>query len=275
MTGAEPAQRARELARESRFLRLCRVGFFGRGLLYVLIAFLALRTGQTEDVTGIFEYLNHGAGRLVLMAIAAGLAAYGLWRLADAAFATENPGGDGRAKRLRLSAGGIGLIYLFLALQAGLILLGGNAGDSSPQRQADMVMDWPGGDVVLGLVGLGFIAGGFVQLWIARTCRFLEPLDARALSPMVRWLGRIGYAARGIVFIIVGFMLGRAATDGRSSEAGGLEQALDLLSPPLLFAIASGLFLFGLFSMVEALYRRIHEPPPPDEMKRQLADKLA
>ena len=30
----------------------------------------------------------------------------------------------------------------------------------------------------------------------------------------------------------------------------------------------------GLFSMVEALYRRIHEPPPPDEMKRELAEKL-
>jgi hypothetical protein len=273
VTGAEPVERARELARESRFLSLCRIGFFGRGLLYLLIGYLALRTGQTEDVAGIFDYLNDGAGRLLLLAIGLGLAAYGLWRLADGAFGIEHPGSTGRAKRLRIAAAVIGVIYLYLAFVAARVLLGGDS-EGSPQHQARMVLDWPGGSLVLGLVALALIASGFVQLRNAWTCSFLEPLDRRALSPLVRWLGRIGYAARGIIFLIVGFLLARAAVEGLSSKAGGMEEALDLLSRPLLFTMAIGLFLFGLFSMVEALYRRIHEPPPPEEMKRELAEKL-
>ncbi len=39
------ADRARELGRESNFLSLCRVGFIGRGVLYILIAVLVLGTG--------------------------------------------------------------------------------------------------------------------------------------------------------------------------------------------------------------------------------------
>ena len=61
--------------------------------------------------------------------------------------------------------------------------------------------------------------------------------------------------------MMVGVMIGRAALDGRSDEAGGMEQALDFLSGPLLYAVALGLLLFGVFSIIEAVFRRIHEPP--------------
>ena len=114
-----PTDRAQELAAESKFLTLCRIGFFGRGVLYIMIAWFALQTGRTEDLTGALEYLGRGNGRYLLMVIAAGLAAYGVWRLADAAFAIENPGRDGKALRKRAAAGCIGLIYLYLVVQGG------------------------------------------------------------------------------------------------------------------------------------------------------------
>lgn len=268
-----PVERARELARESRFLTLCRIGFFGRGVLYILIAVLVLQSGRTEDLTGVLEYLNDGAGRLLLATIAAGLAAYGLWRLADAVWGIESGGGD-RAKSRRLGAAGIGLVYFYFAYKAVRILLAGSTGDVRPQDVAAMVLDLPGGPIVLALIALGLVAGGFAQLWFAKTCRFLQPLDRRATSPLVRWLGRIGYAARGVVFIAAGFLIGGAAIDRRSSEAGGIEQALDLFSGPILFAIAGGLLLFGIFSIVEALYRHLPEPPPVEEIKREVAQKL-
>jgi len=78
-----------------------------------------------------------------------------------------------------------------------------------------------------------------------------------------------------VVFIAVGLLVGGAAIDGRSGEAGGIEQALDLFSGPVLFAIAGGLLLFGIFSIVEALYRRLPEPPPVAEIKREVAEKLS
>ncbi len=270
-----PIDRAQELARESRFLTLCRIGFFGRGLLYILIAWLALQTGRTEDLTGALEYLGRGNGRYLLMVIAAGLAAYGLWRLADAAFAIENPGPDGKALRKRAAAGFIGFIYLFLSYKAARVLLAGRAGDMSAQQQADTVLDLPSGELVLGGAALVLAIAGLVQLRKAAKCSFLRHLDHRAQAPLVKWLGRIGYAARGVIFLTVAWLIGKAALDGRSREAGGMEQALDFFSGPVLYAVALGLMLFGAFSIVEAVYRRIHEPPSPEEMKQEVREKVA
>ena len=131
MTGANIADRPQELAQESRFQLLTRLGFAGRGLLYVLIAFLAIGTGRTEDLTGALEYLGQGIGRVLLIGIAAGMATYGVWRLADAAFGMENPGNDGKALRKRAAAGFIGVIYLYLSYKAVTILIAGHVDASS------------------------------------------------------------------------------------------------------------------------------------------------
>ncbi|MBA2635606.1 MAG: DUF1206 domain-containing protein [Sphingomonas sp.] len=273
-TGSNPPiDRARELARESRFQSLTRVGFFGRGLLYILIAVLALGTGRTEDLTGALEYLNDGAGRLLLILIGAGLAAYGLWRLADAGYGMENPGPAGKALRKRAVAGVIGCIYLYTAYKAARILFAGGAVAISPQRQADTVLDLPGGELVLGIAALVLAVAGLFQIRKAGKCSFLQHLDHRAQAPLVKWLGRIGYAARGVIFITVAFMIGTAALDGRSDEAGGMEQALDFFSGPVLYAVAVGLLLFGTFSIIEALFRRIHQPPM-EEIKQDIKDKV-
>jgi hypothetical protein len=266
--------RAQELASESRFLSLCRIGFLGRGILYILIAWLALQTGRTEDLTGALEYLGHGSGRILLMVIAAGLAAYGLWRLADAAFGIEHPGPEGKALRKRAAAGVIGLIYLFLSYKAVRILLAGRAGTMSAQEQADTVLDLPGGAMVLGVAALVLATAGANQFRKAGKCSFLANLDHRAQEPLAKWLGRIGYAARGVIFLTIAYLIGKAALDGRSKEAGGMEQALDFFSGPLLWAVALGLALFGAFSILEAVFRRIHEPPPAGEIKRKVEEKL-
>ena len=261
-----------DLARESKFLTLTRIGFVARGLLYIVIGLLVIGTGRTEDLTGALEYLGRGAGRLLLIVMAAGMATYGLWRLADAAFGMENPGSDWKALRKRGVAGVIGAIYFYLAYKAFRILLAGGAGTMGPEEQADSVLDLPGGAAVLAFGALVLFVAGVSQLYKAANCSFLRRLDVAAQEPLVKWLGRIGYAARGVIFLAVGFMIARAAADEQSTEAGGMEQALDLLSGPLLLAVAGGLMLFGLFSIVEARYRRIHEPPV-EEIKQEVREK--
>jgi hypothetical protein len=273
LSTAPPVDRAREIAAESRFLQLCRIGFVGRGLLYILIGLLVLGTGRTEDLTGALEYLDHGVGRLLLVAICAGMAAYGLWRLADAAFGMEHPGSGNKALRRRAAAGLIGVIYLYLAYKALGVLLAGDPGETSTQQQADTVLDLPGGALVLGGAAALLLAAAIIQLHKAWACTFLNRLDGRVQTPVVRWLGRIGYAARGIIFLMVGALIGRAAVQERSTEAGGMEQALDLLSGPVLYAVATGLILFGLFSIIEGLFRHINEPPV-DEMKARVREKV-
>jgi len=266
--------RPRELAHESKFQWLTRVGFLARGLLYIVIGYLVIQTGRTEDLTGALEYVARGIGRTLMMVIVAGTATYGLWRLADAAFGMENPGSHGKALRKRAAAGGIGLVYLYLSYKAVRILLAGHAGTMSPQKQADKVLDLPGGSAVLAGAAIGMAIAGLNQFRKAGKCSFLDPLDDRACSPPVKWLGRIGYAARGVIFLAIGYLIGRAALNEQSTAAGGMEQALDLLSGPLLYAVAGGLILFGCFSIVEALFRRIHRPPV-EKIKQKIEEKTS
>jgi hypothetical protein len=99
-------------------------------------------------------------------------------------------------------------------------------------------------------------------------------LDAQAQQTWAKWLGRIGYAARGVIFLTIAWLLAHAALDHSAAEAGGLEQALDALRGPLQFPVAAGLALFGLYSIVEARFRSIHKPPT-EHIKRKVEEKVA
>lgn len=269
-----PLEPSPELAAESKFQWFTRLGFAARGLLYILIGLLAIQTGRTEDLTGALEYAGHGLGKFLMIAIAAGLATYSLWRLSDAAFGTEHPGTEWKALGKRAVAGGIGVIYLYLAYKAVRVLLAGRAGTMGTAEQADTVLDLPGGDLVLSGVALGLAIGGVNQLWKAVRCKFMRRLrEGTSEKAWIKWMGRLGYAARGVIFLVVAWTIYRAATDHRPTEAGNLESALDILRGPYLTPIAAGLILFGLFSLVEARYRRIHRPPV-DGIERQVREKV-
>ena len=274
MTEIERALPA-DLAYESKFQWLTRVGFLARGLLYILVGILAIGAGRTEDLTGALEYVAKGFGRGLLIVIAIGLVTYALWRLSDASFGTEHGDGDSKALRKRAAAAGIGLIYLYMSYKAFRILTAGQAeaGNAQQERASD-VLQVPGGWMVLGAVGLFIIGAGIFQLIKAAKCSYLKNLESDAMSPAVKWLGRIGYAARGVVFICAGWMVGQAALHGRSGEVGGMEQALDMFDGGALYAVAGGLVLFGLFSFVEARYRRIHRPPSPRAMAAEVRDQI-
>lgn len=270
-----PFEASPELAAEGRFQGLTRLGFAARGLLYIVIGLLVIRTGRTEDLTGALEYLGDGTGRMLLLALSAGLLVYGLWRLSDMAFGIEHPGSDRKALAKRGAAGLIGAIYLYLGYKAVLVFLAGRAGESTPREQADTILDLPGGAAVLFAVALGLAVAGAYQLVTARNCHFMHRLrEGAGQLEWIKWMGRLGYAARGIVFLTAALLIARAAIEHQATEAGSMEQALDTLRGPLLYAVAGGLILFGLFSLVEARYRRIHRPPI-ERIGQKVREKVA
>ena len=70
-------------------------------------------------------------------------------------------------------------------------------------------------------------------------------------------LGKIGYVAKGIAFVMVGGLFVYAAADHRPKRSGGLDGALArLLDQPygswLLLAMAAGLACYGLFQLARA-----------------------
>lgn len=250
---------------------LTRIGFAARGLLYLVIGLLVIGTGRTEDPAGALEYLAGRGGRVLLIVMAAGLLSYGIWRLCDAAFNIEQHGNDRRGLAERLGAGLSGAIHLLLTWQALSLIRGLPSDGKGSQQSAEQAMALPGGTFLLMLGGCLLIVLAAVQLikaWKAGFLLHLAPDIAR--QSWVRWSGRAGYAARGIVFAITGYFLVGAGLHANADEAGGMDQALSWLNSPVDIVIAAGLFCFGLFSLVEARFRVLHDVPA-DGLARRMA----
>lgn len=252
----------------ARLTTLTRLGFAARGLLYLTIAYLILQTGRAESTSGALEVLASGAGKWLMVLVTLGLVAYGLWRLSDAAFNIEGheAGKKGTVKRVGAAASGV--VHLFLAWQAIRLINGasggggGGGGSSGAEESAQTALSLPGGQLLLLIGSLVLIGVGLYQFVKAYKFSFCENLDRRvANEPWVRWTGRGGYAARGAVFVITGFFLAQAGLQEQASEAGGMAEALRWLTSPWDVIVAIGLALFGIFSLIEARYRIIHDVP--------------
>lgn len=248
-----------------RFETLTRLGFAARGVLYLLIAYLAIAAGRNSDSSDVMRSMADGGGsRLVLGLIALGLFAYGAWRTLSAAYDLEGAGRNGKGAIARAGQALSGAVHIVMGLfAAGLALgvLASGAGGETSDKAAGWLMDLPGGELMLRLLALAFMLGGLFQAWSAYRLKFLEQLDGRAArQAWIRWVGRLGYIARGVVFVLIGVLLWRAAGAHAPSRAGGLAEALDTLSGASRLVVAAGLGMFGAFSLVQAVYRRITSP---------------
>jgi len=101
------------------------------------------------------------------------------------------------------------------------------------------------------------------------------PRDSALLGVMavaLRWLGRIGYATRAIVFFLIGWQLVRAGLAGHRIR--DVAAVLDAIREHqwIFRLVSGGLFLFGVYSLVEAWYRRM---PAEDELKARARASLA
>ena len=277
----ERAKRAADEVADSPWTeRLGRLGLTARGVVYCLIGLLAVQvaTGHNHkvDKDGALETLaRQPLGKVLLVALAAGFAGYAAWRVTKAAVGAGEGGKDrgrdpqGLAKR----AGDVvaGLIYVSLFATAVRLVVkssGASAGGGNQQEQSwtATLLEHSWGPWLVGIVGAGIIIGGAVLAWRGLGQRFRKHLRT---SEMRRWqrrwlpaLGTFGYTARGIVVVLVGAFLVRAAWQFDPHEAVGIDGALKRLAvatwgPWLLGLVALGLASFGVFSFVEARWRKV------------------
>jgi hypothetical protein len=75
--------------------------------------------------------------------------------------------------------------------------------------------------------------------------------------------GKTGYVARGIVWMIIGWMFMQAALHSDSSEAGDTSKAFSFLESAaygsyLLGAVGLGLISSGVFNFIRARHEKFH-----------------
>jgi len=248
-----------------------RIGFAARGVLYLSIGYLALRFGRSENTAGALDYLSEGSTAPLVAIMALGFLAYGVWRLSEGIVDTEGQGTGPKAIAAR--AGGVvsGLIHIglsFIALDLTINQASSLASDNEASQGAATALTMPGGPVIVLIAGIALIGTGLWQLVNAARTDFLKYLDGRAAGKAwVKWFGRAGYAARGVVFTIIGWSLLKAGVAAESDQAAGMAQAIDVLSGTMFTAVAIGFVLFGLFSFVEARHRRITDPKVLERLK--------
>lgn len=268
---------------------MARLGHGARGAVYCLVGGLALLAaigpgGQTGGSgSALRTLLGQPFGRVLLGLIALGFAFFALWRFVEAVTDADRRGDGWKALGVRGAHLVGGVIAVGLAVSAlGLALGwgGGRSGDDRALRDwTAWLMTQPFGPWLVGLVGLGVVGAGIA--FIAKGWRGKVTEHLVCSRDVARWAvpaGRLGFGARGVVFLIIGGFLVVAAIQSRAAQAKGLGGALEALQAQpfgwiLLAITAAGLFAFGVFGFVEAFYRRI-DAPDFDDAKDAVTDGL-
>jgi hypothetical protein len=254
--------------------RLGRVGFIARGVVYILVGFLAAKYaaglgGRATDTEGAMRTVSREPfGAIVLSAIAIGLAAYACWRFAQAFFDLDGKGRDLKGRAIRTGFAGSGLVHLGLAFTAATLAVG-----AGRRSDGDEVRLWttrafhaPFGHWLVLAAGAVMLGVGAWQAYKAWSDQFEEHLKVGAMGAgerkWTRWVGRAGLLSRAVTFGLIGWFLVRAALESNPGQARGLAGVLRSLrayerGELLLFAIGAGLVAYGVLSLVNARYRRI------------------
>lgn len=256
--------------------RLARIGFVAKGVVHILIGFLAVRAalgsrgeGSTTGSSGALGSItDEPFGQVILGVIAAGLFGYAVWRILEAVLDTSGRGTDGKGLAVRVGSAGKALIYGALGLEAARLVMGSRSGDSgeSTEHWTAVALSTPFGQALVVIAGLSVAAYGVYQLtraWRSKLSRDLElsrvPHESRGWITKV---SRFGIGARGVVFLLIGYLLVTAGVTQRASQAEDVGGALRTLGsepfgPIALATVGVGLIAYGLYEFLNARYRKI------------------
>jgi len=269
---------ARTTAREGRgwYAATARTGIVAKGLSYGLVGALAVKLalgdgGKATSRQGALQSLAHQSfGRIVLIALGIGFAAYALWRFVQA-YAEKSSEEDSALKAWgrRLGYVGRGLGYAGLAYSTVKIMAGSGVQQSqnaSAHHSTAVVLAWPGGTWIVGAAGIALMGVALRELYRGLHRKFEDKWRMARLTPAVRcWWARagvVGHVARFVVFGLIGVFLTKAAIDYTPRDAFGVDGALQKLArasygPWLLGLTAAGLVAYCVFCLVDARLRDV------------------
>ena len=246
---------------------LGRVGFAAKAVVYVIIGSICLQgVANTGSKDALLEIGQQPFGKVLLAIVGAGLLAYALWRFAMGFVDHGDEGDDpvGVGKRIGYVASGT--VYAGLAVISVQIIMssGGSSGGGSSGNWTAWLLGMPAGQILFGVVAIGILLGGLNQLKEAIKADFVDDFRRSAMdSAELFWatlVGRIGHAARFIIYSIIGWFVARAAWLANASEVKGFSEALETVrsqpyGPWLLVITGFGFVCYSAMCAIMARYR--------------------
>jgi hypothetical protein len=247
---------------------VARAGLVAYGVVYVLIGWLAVqlalgdRSGTPSSSGALRELAQQPFGGVLIWVVSIGMFLLAIWQLLEAGFGHRDEDGKKRLFQ-RITSAGKAIVYVVIGVSGLAIAVGsgGSSGKGGEETFTAKLMNLPGGQLLVAIVGLAIIGFGIQQLYQAWTEGFADKLDGEGRSGRSGTayiaFGKAGYSARGVAFVVVGGLFCYAAATHDSSKSGGLDQALfEILDQPfgqlLLCVVGVGLACFGLFTFAQA-----------------------
>jgi len=248
--------------KSEKFSTLVRVGYFSRAILYAVLGLIALtnagKIGHGTD--GIFNAIHEfPLGTLILWLMVVGLLAYALFRFASTFLDIEHHGSDKTGWAHRIGHFGSAVGHLALAWSAFKFATSGSDSGNGAKNAASGILSFELGGVVLGLLGIAFFLAAAAQAKKGITGEFMHRISPQA-PDFTRILGGMGYVARAVVFLVIGWSLVKAGMlSGGSGQVKTLGDAVAALAGQgaIFNLVAVGLMGFGLLSLILARYRII------------------
>jgi hypothetical protein len=252
---------------------IARCGYVAKGVVYGIAGYVAvlyafkLHRGAEGSSAALFTVHAQRDGKILLAILAVGLAAYAIWRIAQAIYDTDRRGSGLGGIAIRAGSAFVGLGYAGLTFSAVRLLLGGRgpSDDAQAQSWTATLLAQPYGRWLVAAVGAGFFIAGLWGVFNTLRPRFLHELDLKNMSSWIRKLairlGQAGRAALGLVNGVIGIFLLEAASRGDPREARGVTGAMRLLDHRfgrwVVGAIGVGLLAYALYLLLLIVYRRI------------------
>ena len=269
-----------QLAASPWVWRLATLGYAAKGLLYMIaggtVAMAAVQVGGRAMGTrgALTLLLALPFGRLAVAFVAAGLYGFILRRFVQVFV----PPTEGKPPKLIMTRilrrtgyalsglAHVGITLTALGLVLGLTILRRD-GPTPPRDWTTPLLVWKPLNgwltVLAGLIVLG-VAAFYFSMAVRR--RFTIDLHLEPMGPRLRRLvlacGIVGYAGRGVAFLIVGLFLVYAGWYVEEVEARGLSDVLRAVEAQpwgtwMLIAIAAGLIAYGVYLLLAARYLRL------------------
>ncbi len=247
---------------------LARFGLVARAAFYLLLVYLVVLLavgagGRQANAHGALATVaSHPAGLAAIVATAAGFLAFGGVRV-RAAITDDAPPWWRRAMTLAQ-----GLFYVALTWVPMSYALGNRSSGSEQQQHKTTtgLLHLPAGREIVFALGLVVIGVCASQIRTGLGQDYADGMQLGHAPPVVQRLvrisGTVGIPARAAVFVPMGVFFMIAAVQADPRHADGLDRELAALSGhawgvAVLALIAAGLFVFAVYSLLEARYRSV------------------